>query len=184
MTVGCLECCSSTVKVSAPPHATLWRLSRTPSLGTGGETVVFSDSFIKINRKDKQQDRAMLVTTKAVYNCKSSNLSKCKRRIALTSIEGITQSTVSDEFVLHVPSEYDYRFMGPRKSEAIEWIQTARERLTGKSIPVTQSSQVVLKSVTLTRVEAAKRKVRAAPLPQEPRCSWKMLQPCVIVVPF
>lgn len=100
----------------------------------------------------------MLVSNKAVYNCKSTNLSKCKRRIALTAIEGITQSTVSDEFVLHVPSEYDYRFMGPRKSEAIEWIQTARERLTGKSIPVNQSSQVVLKSVTLTRVEAEKRK--------------------------
>lgn len=133
------------------------RAAATPTCAAD-EQVVFSDSFIKINRKDKQQDRAMVVTTRAVYNCKSGNLSKCKRRIDLEHIEAITQSTVSDEFVLHVPREYDYRFMGPRKSEAIEWIQTARERLTGKSIPVQQSSQVVLKSVTMTRPEAEKRK--------------------------
>jgi len=101
----------------------------------------------------------MIITNRAVYNCKNNNMSKCKRRIALADIEGITQSTVSDEFVLHVPAEYDYRFMGPRKAEAIEWIQSAREKLTGKSMMVAQSSQVVLKSVTVTRTEAEKRKV-------------------------
>jgi hypothetical protein len=126
---------------------------------SGDEIVIFSDAFTKINRKDKQQDRAMIVTGRAVYNCKNNNMAKCKRRISLAEIEGITQSTVSDEFVLHVPAEYDYRFMGPRKAEAIEWIQSAREKLTGKSMMVAQSSQVVLKSVTVTRTEAEKRKV-------------------------
>lgn len=73
------------------------------------EQVVFSDFVIKINRKDKEQTRVILLTNKAVYNLLPSAYGKCKRRIALETIASITASSISDEFVLHVPEEYDYR---------------------------------------------------------------------------
>ena len=76
----------------------------------------------------------------------------------MDSIQAVTHSTVSDEFVIHVPSEYDYRLMGPRKIEAIEWLQSAREELEGDPMPVRPSSQVILKDVCLTRPEAENRK--------------------------
>ena len=36
---------------------------------------------------------------------------KVKRKICLSKIKGFTISSLSHEFVVHVPSEYDYRFM-------------------------------------------------------------------------
>jgi len=42
-----------------------------------------------------------------------------KRRIPYTHIAGITMSKLGHEFVIHVPSEYDYRFESPDKREEI-----------------------------------------------------------------
>ena len=81
------------------------------------EQVKFSDFVIKINRRGKEQTRVMLITNLAVYascifhfvqcafdrsyNLLPNNYSKCKRRIDVQKIAGITASQVSDEFVLH-----------------------------------------------------------------------------------
>ena len=42
-----------------------------------------------------------------------------KRRISYKDIAGITMSKLGHEFVVHVPSEYDYRFESPDKREEI-----------------------------------------------------------------
>jgi hypothetical protein len=69
---------------------------------------------------------------------------------------------VSDEFVLHVPREYDYRLLGTRKSECIEAIQKCRIALCGTPILVHGSSQILLKSLCLTKpMMKDKRKVRS-----------------------
>ena len=71
------------------------------------EQIVFSDLVTKINRREKEQTRAILITTKAVYNLMPNNYAKCKRRIPITLLSSITVSQQSDEFVLHCPDEYD-----------------------------------------------------------------------------
>lgn len=48
------------------------------------------------------------------YNLMPNNLKKCKRRIKLEMIAGISVSEMSDEFVIHVKEEYDYRFKSVR----------------------------------------------------------------------
>jgi hypothetical protein len=58
---------------------------------------------------------------------------------------------VSDEFVLHVPREYDYRLLGTRKAECIDAIQRGRVALLGTPITVHGSSQILLKSLCLTK---------------------------------
>jgi hypothetical protein len=44
------------------------------------------------------------------YNLLPDNYGKCKRRIDVSAISGVTVSKVSDEFVVHVAEEYDYHF--------------------------------------------------------------------------
>lgn len=38
-----------------------------------------------------------------------------KRRIGVEELAGITVSKMGQEFVIHVPKEYDYRFSSPDK---------------------------------------------------------------------
>mmetsp|Transcript_47047 Transcript_47047/g.92598 ORF Transcript_47047/g.92598 Transcript_47047/m.92598 type:complete len:482 (+) Transcript_47047:112-1557(+) len=59
----------------------------------------------------------MIITNLAVYNVlpDKRSIKKCKRRIDIQTLVSITISSVSDEFVLHVPEEYDYRFKSAKK---------------------------------------------------------------------
>ncbi len=85
------------------------------------ERVVFSHIVTKINRKGKSQMRVMVITDKAIYNLLRDNYT-CKRRIPIQAVGLVTRSTSSDEFVLHVPSEYDYRYKSKIKSIITELV--------------------------------------------------------------
>merc|ERR1719367_802557 len=80
------------------------------------EKVQLSLSLIKINRKGKEQQRVMLITDKAIYNLMPRDLSKCRRRIRLENVASVTFSTSTQEFAIHVPEEYDYRFKATSKA--------------------------------------------------------------------
>eukprot|EP01006_Ploeotia_vitrea_P041700 TRINITY_DN66564_c12_g2_i1.p1 TRINITY_DN66564_c12_g2~~TRINITY_DN66564_c12_g2_i1.p1 ORF type:complete len:537 (+),score=332.58 TRINITY_DN66564_c12_g2_i1:161-1771(+) len=121
------------------------------------EVVVFSDFVIKINRRDKEQTRVMLVTDKAIYNLMPNDYGKCKRRIDITKIGGITASNISDEFVLHVPDEYDYRFKSAKKKAICTIIKDAfAEALKAKGVKLrtVYIAQSDLKDMTLTKAMA------------------------------
>lgn len=64
----------------------------------------------------------MLLTDKAMYNLMPNNYGKCKRRIGVEGLYAITASNISDEFVLHVPDEYDYRFKSAKKNKICEYL--------------------------------------------------------------
>jgi len=49
-----------------------------------------------------------------VFNLKGRRI---KRRFGIDLIAGITKSARSNEFVVHCPREYDYRFASPMKNE-------------------------------------------------------------------
>jgi hypothetical protein len=53
----------------------------------------------------------------SIYNLKNR---KNQRKIELEAVAGNTYSTTSDEFVMHCPSEYDYRFASSMKVALIE----------------------------------------------------------------
>lgn len=119
---------------------------------------MFSDFLVKINPRDKPQERVLLITDKALYNLLPTNYSKCKRRIPLDAIDFVTVSETSDEFVLHVPSEYDYRMMSLRKGEVVKCLEQVFKQATGDELIVEYSQQIVLKSVCTTRIQAKKSK--------------------------
>ena len=74
-----------------------------------------------------------MLTTLAVYNITKkldgtrvwlksffSSTSYIKRRINLKKIEAISISNKGTEFVLHIPSEYDYRYSSSNKNNIIK----------------------------------------------------------------
>eukprot|EP01083_Nonionella_stella_P098577 277241_1 len=79
------------------------------------EEIEICRDLIKINRKNKRQKRIFVLTDKAIYNIKPEK-SVIQRRIDLLDITSITLSSLSSEFTLNVPSEYDYRWDALDKS--------------------------------------------------------------------
>ncbi len=73
------------------------------------EGLIHSSLMVKINEHEKPQDRVFLLSSKAIYNLVPITL-KLRRRIPLRLLDGITYTNNSSEFVIHVPSEYDYRY--------------------------------------------------------------------------
>ena len=58
------------------------------------------------------QERAIILTNKALYNFKKAGL---KRRIDYKNIKGVTVSKLTDEFVVHcIEAEHDYDYISPR----------------------------------------------------------------------
>jgi len=91
---------------------------------THGEQVILSTTLYKYNKRFKRQERFILVTSKAIYNISSFRALfklkyRVKRRIDLKKVSAISVSNISSEFVIHVPSEYDYRYASPNKRDKI-----------------------------------------------------------------
>jgi serum/glucocorticoid-regulated kinase 2 len=139
----------------------------------GSEVVQFSDFIVKINPKDKPQERVLLLTNRAMYNLLPTDYGKCKRRVDLLDIANLTVSMKSDEFVIHVPSEYDYRLMSLRKREIIDCLQrnyAEYSALVGKEarLPIETSNALQLKDKCTTKSQAKKLRKAAGKNSQSP----------------
>jgi serum/glucocorticoid-regulated kinase 2 len=130
--------------------------------GSEPEVVQFSDFIVKINPKGKPQERVLLLTNRAVYNLLPTDYGKCKRRVDLMDVASVTVAMKSDEFVMHVPSEYDYRLMSLRKREIIECLQrsySAQAKIHSGAearLPINKSNAVQLKDICTTKAQAKK----------------------------
>ena len=92
-----------------------------------------SCSLYKFNKRLKRQERAILITSKAVYNINKfeiianiinffkSNYT-LRRRINIEKLAAITVSELSSEFVVHVENEYDYRYSSPQRDKILAMI--------------------------------------------------------------
>jgi len=123
------------------------------------EQVKFSELVTKINKKGKEQMRALLVTDKAIYNLIPNNYGKCKRRISMDEVGGVTVSQISEEFVVHVPTEYDYRFKSEKKEKVAKMVQdlfNAYMEAKGdkKRLVVKKIGQSDLKAEALSKAQA------------------------------
>jgi serum/glucocorticoid-regulated kinase 2 len=75
--------------------------------------LLFSDKLKKINMFGWNQERILAITTEFIYNLKKN---KPKRKTPITSLGGLSKTLGSNkaEFTLHVPTQYDYRFLSER----------------------------------------------------------------------
>eukprot|EP01083_Nonionella_stella_P049214 131245_1 len=96
------------------------------------ERVMFSAVVNKINRKGKSQKRVLIITDKAVYNVKPNKYKDLKRRVSLDSIQTMSASSSSGEFVIHIPSEYDYHFQSDKCVRICKIIRTCAKKKNTK----------------------------------------------------
>jgi len=82
------------------------------------EDILLSTKILKINEQQKKQKRIFLLTTRNIYNL-SPHMYRIKRKISITKIHAVTCSKVGNEFVIHVPEEYDYRYTHADKRDTI-----------------------------------------------------------------
>jgi len=104
---------------------------------TGDKNIIFSDVIIKVNKRNKMQERILLITEQAIYNIEPSS-NKCKRRIPLTALGGVSLSQLPDNFfALNIPSEYDYLLVSSKKTEIVTRLVESYKALKGQDLPVT-----------------------------------------------
>ena len=97
------------------------------------ETLLYSGELLKINKKKLKQKRKIIITTENIYNMRDDNIflsalsnmgltSLIKRQIPITKINAIVYARLGNEFVIHVPDEFDYRIIDRHKDKLIEYI--------------------------------------------------------------
>ncbi len=102
------------------------------------EKLYWSAEAIKINRRGKSQKRLFLLTNRRVINVgKRGNIitnmfsRQIKRQFNILDIDGITYSTISNNFVFHIPKEYDYYLCTPDKDEVLDLVLKI-QKMNGK----------------------------------------------------
>lgn len=121
------------------------------------ERVVLSDLVVKTNRKGKRQTRALVITDQAVYNFKHKSYSSFKRRIPITSLAQVYRNDSSNEFVLHVHDDYDYRFESQRREEVVAVLASLHDALTGFKLAAVAMDACHIDSVLVTKQQARQR---------------------------
>lgn len=127
-----------------------------------GENLLMSFKVIKFNKRNKAQERTIAITSSGVLNLKAK---KIQRRIELSDIGGITRSRNGDEFILHCPKEYDYRFSSPLKDQAVQTITKAYRDLIGSTLLVWETTELNLKDLSTRKVDK-KKGVSRIPAPE------------------
>ena len=124
------------------------------SCNAHNEKVIFSDIVHKINRKGSKQKRILMITTRAVYNLENN---KCKRRIEVQDIGKVVCSTTSNQFILHVPKEYDYHYVSPRAKEIVSVVEKVYNVYVGEKLGVESLDDNDLTKYVLTKKDVEKR---------------------------
>lgn len=65
------------------------------------------------------QERTLIITDETIYNIKKNTV---KRQILLTKVQALIKtigSNTTKEFTLHIPTEYDYRFISDKRDEIV-----------------------------------------------------------------
>jgi hypothetical protein len=122
------------------------------------ETLIFSDKIKKINMYAWVQDRILAITNEKIYNIKKQ---KVKRMILIHKVGGITKTLISGktEFIIHVPSEYDYRFVSDRREEIIDILKYRFVETMQVNLPIFGIQKANLREFTTTETQMVKAEV-------------------------
>lgn len=123
----------------------------TKSLGQD-ESLLLSCKITKFNKRNRAQERTVVVTTKGILNLKGK---KIQRRIEIASVVGVSKSKHSDEFIVHCPSEYDYRFSSQLKDQIVNVIVKAGKS-ANKTIYIWETQELNLKDLATTKADKKK----------------------------
>ncbi|XXQ35687.1 PH domain-containing protein [Plasmodiophora brassicae] len=115
------------------------------------EGVRFTAAVVKVNRRGRRQQRALVVTQRALYNFRPGRFARYRRRIALERITGVVLARDSNEVVFQVVGEYDYRYDVVDRIGLLEAVGSSAERLTGRTFLACIAEDARLASYVLTK---------------------------------
>lgn len=147
-----------------------------------GDEVLWSGQSLKINCKQKRQNRDFAVTRRYLINLgKKGGIfeffsSRVKRKIQVEKIKAITYSTISNNFVMHIPAEYDYYLCSPEAKQIIRALLYAIEQVTPTPVSFFFVEDIDL--FKYTRYEGQKGEKRPNVVPQN--LSFKAFQDMLI----
>lgn len=122
-----------------------------------GEQLLFADKIKKTNMYDWTQERTLVITNKAIYNVHKKSV---KRTIMVKDIGGMTKtvppSKSTTEFTVHVPAEYDYRFLSPKRDNIMQLLKALYYAQHQKNCPVFGVPSKDLKEYTTTEKDMKK----------------------------
>ncbi|KAF7827607.1 myosin ID heavy chain [Senna tora] len=85
----------------------------------GDKQVLFADKVLKFTGSGKIKPRILLITELSIYII-DPEANALKRRIALTAVEKMSLSALSDNFfAIIIPTEYDLLMVSTRKTEIL-----------------------------------------------------------------
>ena len=135
------------------------------------ECLLFADRVKKFQSSGwkSKQERIIVVTTESVYNIKKD---KVKRRIPLKLIEALTKTNIGlkNEFTIHVPTEYDYRYQTDRRDQIMDSIKRAYAEKFRKNLPVYGVDRPNLGEFTTDEKDKARGVNRMPPLGMRLKC--------------
>lgn len=136
------------LKMRSNPHVTRMLEKE----GSDGEFVIWSSILVKVNKRAKKQTRVLLITDRALYNLSTTDYKKVKRRIPIGDLSKVVISTQSDQVVLYVPSDYDFKIITGLKDEIAEVLKVLYHKQTFTELEVeykdTDDLSMVRKSKT------------------------------------
>ncbi len=105
-----------------------------------------------------------MITSESIYNIKDKK--KVMRTIHIVKIEGVSKALMnnSKEFTIHIPSEYDYRFISDRRDEIIEILKQRFIEKMSLNLPIFGIPSPDLRDYTTTEKDAIKFLSRFPPL--------------------
>ena len=120
------------------------------------EKVVLSAKLTKINNVNKKQERVLLLTDRNLYNILPGDtflslFTRIKRKIPYSNVRAMTVSRFSQEFVVHVDKEHDYRFSSPTmKLKIVENLVDCYCKYHKKKMPLYYYDDLSLENFTTT----------------------------------
>lgn len=100
------------------------------------EALLFADKIKKISAGALfKQERVFVITTESIYNIKKDKVKRC---IKIINLGGLSKTLLGakTEFTIHVPSEYDYRFVSDRRNEIIDILRFRYSDKLNKNLPI------------------------------------------------
>lgn len=100
------------------------------------EKLLFADKVKKFRSNCTwKQDRILVITTENIYNVKKDKVKRCMK---IESLGGVTKSLLGakTEFIIHIPKEYDYRYLSEKRTEVIEILKHRFAEKMNDNLPI------------------------------------------------
>ena len=119
----------------------------------GNEKIYYSTNIKKINFGffTKIQERSFLITNIAVYNIKGTEI---RKRLKIEDILGISYSTQSQQFIIHMnENEYDYVFLSPKRKKIVKFLQYLHKNIKCEDLLFCLRNESNLKCFVVSKKE-------------------------------